>query len=226
VAPPARRAADARPSLPDAAAAQLAPLLVTLAAALATGAVAAGPLDRLYGVRALAGAAAVLLVRRALPRPSLALAPWPLALGAAVGVVWCLAPGGDGAALGTALRALAPAEQAAWIGARLLGSVLVVPLVEELAFRGFLLPWLAAPSAGSEDPALPARRWTWSSVLLSSAAFGALHGSFLLGTAAGIAFAYARARRGRLSDAVVAHVVANAVVALAVLALGRWDLWA
>jgi membrane protease YdiL (CAAX protease family) len=56
-------------------------------------------------------------------------------------------------------------------------------------------------------------------------AFGAMHDGLLLGTMAGAAFAYARSWRGRLSDAVLAHAVANAGAAIAVLGFGRWGLW-
>jgi membrane protease YdiL (CAAX protease family) len=62
-------------------------------------------------------------------------------------------------------------------------------------------------------------------VVLSSLAFGAVHEHLLLGTMAGAAFALARLWRGRLSDAVVAHAIANVGVAVAALGFGRWDLW-
>jgi choline dehydrogenase-like flavoprotein len=32
-------------------------------------------------------------------------------------------------------------------------------------------------------------------------------------------------RRGRLADAILAHGLANASIAVAVLEFGRWDLW-
>jgi CAAX prenyl protease-like protein len=105
---------------------------------------------------------------------------------------------------------------------RVVGSCLLVPVVEELAFRGFLLRWLVSP----EFERVPPRAWTWWAVLLSSVAFGALHSHWILGTLAGLAFAAARLRRGHLGDAIFAHALANAGIAVAVLAFGRWDLWA
>jgi len=39
-------------------------------------------------------------------------------------------------------------------------------------------------------------------------------------------FAVAWMRRGRLGDAILAHALANACIAVAVLGFGRWDLWA
>lgn len=207
--------------VPRAAGAYLTPLVAALVVALATSLWADAGFDRAYALRAVAAVAALLLVRRSLPSPSLALS-WPaLLLGAGTGLAWMTWAGGDASAMPAALAALAPAERAAWIATRLLGSVLVLPVVEELAFRGFLLPWLVDP----DFERVPPRAWTWPAVLLSSLAFGAVHEEWLLGALAGAAFAAARAWRGRLGDAIVAHVLANAIVAAAVLAGGRWTLW-
>jgi len=70
------------------------------------------------------------------------------------------------------------------------------------------------------------RAVTGSSVLLSSLAFGALHDHWILGTLGGVVFVVAWMRRGRLADAILTHALANAGIAVAVLASGRWDLWA
>jgi CAAX prenyl protease-like protein len=138
-----------------------------------------------------------------------------------VGAAWIALAGGDAALVTEALARLAPTERAAWIAVRLAGSCLLVPVVEELAFRGFLLPWLVAP--GFRD--VPPRAWSWPAALGSSLAFGAVHSEWLLGAAAGLAFAGVRRWRGRLGDAVLAHAITNAVVAAAVLGGGRWGLW-
>ena len=97
----------------------------------------------------------------------------------------------------------------------------MIPIVEELAFRGFLLPWLVSPRFEQ----VPPRVWTFGAVAFSSLAFGALHRVWLLGALAGLAFAVARLRRGRLGDAILAHAAANAVVAAAAVWGGRLDLW-
>ena len=123
--------------------------------------------------------------------------------------------------IAAALAGLGAAERGVWIAVRAAGSCLVIPLVEELAFRGFLLPWIVSP----EFERVPPRGWTWAAALGSSLAFGALHGEWLLGTVAGLAFAAARLWRGRLGDAVLAHALCNAAVAAAVLTRGWWGLW-
>jgi exosortase E/protease (VPEID-CTERM system) len=101
---------------------------------------------------------------------------------------------------------------AAWAVARVAGTVVVVPLVEELFFRGYLLARLDGPG--------PARRML--AIALSSALFGAMHERWLVAFLAGMIFALVYLRRGRLADAIAAHVVANLVVALWAVAAGDW----
>jgi exosortase E/protease (VPEID-CTERM system) len=196
------------------------PLIAALATALVTSLWASSGFDGLYGLRVLAAALALLAVRRDLPRPALSPSAVPVLLGAAVCTAWLLWPHGDGTALRAELGGLGPLARAAWISVRLAGACLVIPAVEELAFRGFLLPWLVRP-----DFEAPPRAWTWTAVVASSLAFGAVHQHFVLGALAGGAFAAARLWRGRLGDAVLAHALANAGLAAAVLLGGRWDLW-
>jgi len=214
--------ATAEVGLPPRAAAYLAPLLAAIGAALVAGIWSQGPLDRWYVARPLAAALALLLVRRELPRPALAPTWFPVAVGLAVAAAWIAVPGGDIGPLGTLVGELPSGTRAAWIAARLAGSILLIPAVEELAFRGFLLPWLSARDFETASPST----WSWPALLLSSLAFGTLHGHWVLGSLAGVAFAAARIRSGRLGDAILAHAVANAGIAAAVLAGGRWDLWA
>jgi exosortase E/protease (VPEID-CTERM system) len=212
-------------SLPPAAAAYVAPLLAALFAALVTSIWSDDALDRWYVARVLAAAGVLWLLRRDLPSPSLTLSWFPVVAAAITCAVWVgLIPVNPEAAgrLVAALQALGPAERWSWILVRIVGSSVVIPVIEELAFRGFLLRWLVSP----EFERVPPRAWTWSAVLVSSLAFGAVHGHWILGTFAGLAFALVLLARGRLSDAILAHALTNAGIALAVLAFGRWDLWA
>jgi membrane protease YdiL (CAAX protease family) len=64
------------------------------------------------------------------------------------------------------------------------------------------------------------------SIVLSSAAFGLMHGQhWIVGTLAGLAFAGALRWRGRMGDAVVAHAVSNLLLAAWVLGTGDWGQW-
>ena len=212
-------------ALPPAAAAYVAPLLAALFAALVTSIWSDGALDRWYAARILAAAGVLWLVRRELLAPTIAPSWLPVVAAAVTCAAWITLIPRDmvaGASLVSTLQGLGPVERWAWIAVRVVGSCLVVPVVEELAFRGFLLRWLVSP----EFEQAPPRAWTWSAILISSLAFGVLHSHWILGTFAGTVFAVALLARGRLSDAILAHALTNTGIAVAVLMFGRWDLWA
>jgi exosortase E/protease (VPEID-CTERM system) len=217
-----QRARAGAPAAPPREAILLAPFLAALATALVTSMWTTGPLDPAYALRVLAAGGALAACRRELPSLR-APRPWPALLaGIAVGAAWCALSRGEAAPLREALFALGPGPRSAWIAARLVGAIAMAPLVEELAFRGFLLGWLLPRGPAADRPG-----WlrAWPAVLVSSIAFGALHPSFWLGAGAGVVFAAARLWRGRLGDAVLAHAAANGVLAAAVLLGGRFELW-
>ena len=120
-----------------------------------------------------------------------------------------------------ALYEIAGPLAAVWIIGRVLGSVLVVPIVEELAFRGFLLRRII----GSDFDRVSYEQWSWLAVLGSSLLFAAFHQQWIGGFVAGVLYAYAQQRRGLLSDAILAHAVTNALIAAQVLLAGHWSLW-
>ncbi len=108
-----------------------------------------------------------------------------------------------------------------WVAFRVVGSVIVIPIVEELAFRGYLLRRLISPDFTTVSYV----KFTWLSFFVSSIAFGALHSRWGAGIFAGLLFAMAQMRRGRIGDAIWAHAVANACIAAAVLGGNYWTLW-
>jgi len=120
-----------------------------------------------------------------------------------------------------ALQQMPTAAAAAWLLARIVGSVVVVPIVEELAFRGYLLRRLIDQKFMSVSPA----EFTIPSFLVSSVVFGLLHDRWLAGILVGMLFALAQYRRGRITDAITAHAVSNALVAGYVLLFGHWTMW-
>ena len=107
-----------------------------------------------------------------------------------------------------------------WICLRVLGAVIAVPLVEELAFRGYLVRRLMA----SDFESVPFKNLSWTSMALSSLAFAVLHRPFAWGFIAGLAYAWLVRRRGRLADAVIAHSTATALLAAYALATHSWSL--
>jgi exosortase E/protease (VPEID-CTERM system) len=221
----AARDADEAAAGPNPTVAYLAPFTAVTAVAMVAAAFAGG-FDWLYPLRVLTAALALWLCRRSYAGWRWSWS-WPaVGLGAATFGLWlALAPLAGATATGwPAPLAEAPAGwAAAWLVCRVLGYVVLTPLIEELAFRGYLLRRLVA----ADFQEVPPTRFSWPAFLISSALFGALHGAYWLpGTLAGMAFALAVYRRGRLADAVLAHATANALIAGYVLATGHWALWA
>ena len=145
-------------------------------------------------------------------------------IGVAVFVLWIvLEPPEDGSGhkLAARLAAMPLWLSSLWLLFRVAGSVVTVPLAEELAFRGYLIRKLVR----NDFETVPPGYFTWFSLIVSSLMFGLLHANWLAGIVAGAAFALALYRRGRISDAIVAHMTSNALIAAAALGFGRWALW-
>ncbi|QDU86018.1 Transmembrane exosortase (Exosortase_EpsH) [Planctomycetes bacterium Pla163] len=107
-----------------------------------------------------------------------------------------------------------------WIAAAL-GYAVVTPLVEELAFRGFVQRRLVS----ADFERVSYRRPAPLAVFGSALAFGLLHTSIVGGVLAGVLFSLAAARRGRLGDAVWAHALVNGALAVIAATTGDWGWW-
>ena len=205
--------APTMPLLNDPVVAQIAPFVVLLASSLLAGAVFLQP-ESGYPLRAVLMAAAVLLFRKAYRAEIQAVDAVPLMAGALVAVVW-LAVKAGGPAL-TAADILGPVSQGAvilWVFFRIAGTVLLVPFIEEMFFRGYLLHRLNFGGLAGKGTALA----------VSSALFGALHANIWLASASGLIFGLLALRRSRVFDAVVAHATANGLIAAWALWTGDWS---
>jgi exosortase E/protease (VPEID-CTERM system) len=199
------------------------PLLVMMATMVVTSAVSSG-VDWLYPLRVITTGMALWAFRKAYH-----LSAWRWSWHAPVcgmtvfGIWMCLEPAASHSttALANGLTQLPPGLVVVWLGWRVLGSVLTVPLAEELAFRGYVIHKLVA----RDFETVPPGQFTWWACLVSSVLFGVLHGRWLAGTLAGIGYALALRHRGYLADAVVAHMTTNALIAAYVLHQHAWALW-
>ena len=199
------------------------PLLAFLAVGLVSSMFAAG-VDLFYAARVLAGGFTLWWLRRYYASIERSASWFAIGVGVAVFALWFAVSPHDAAAsaaLRERLDELSPLSRAMWIAFRVAGGVVVVPIVEELAFRGFLQRRLVE----LEFQELPYRRSTLFAVVISALAFGGLHSAWLLGTLAGVAYSLITMHRGRLADAIVAHAVTNLGIAIAALGFGRYDLW-
>ncbi len=184
--------------------------------------------DWLYPARVLGTAAVIWLFwRRSLWRNPAGSWSWgAIAIGVVVFAIWIglekvTGRAGAGSSMAKGLGEMPVGLAMTWVLFRVAGSVVTTPIAEELAFRGYLLRRLIS----ADFDQLSSVRFTWLSFLVSSVLFGALHGRWLAGTIAGMCYALAMVRRGRMADAVMAHATTNALIAADVLILGNWNLW-
>jgi hypothetical protein len=99
--------------------------------------------------------------------------------------------------------------------------VLVVPVMEELFWRAFLIRWLVKEDFKS----VPVGTFTWPSFLITVALFGAEHNQWLAGLVCGALYNWLLYRTRSVWACVVAHAVSNAALAAWVLARGDWKFW-
>jgi CAAX prenyl protease-like protein len=104
---------------------------------------------------------------------------------------------------------------------RVAGAVLVVPLMEELFWRSFLLRYLV----DSDFESVPLGRFTWISFIATTLLFGLEHNLILAGMIAGAIYSAILYKTRSLSQCVLAHAVTNLALAGYVLYAGRWDFW-
>jgi exosortase E/protease (VPEID-CTERM system) len=193
----------------------LVPLLAFTAAALLTGLFTRDHDPSLYPVPVAVGLAALWPYRHEYRRLEWRLTLTPLLTGALVFGVW-LALAGTLDDPTYHVTSITPRWRLPWLACRTLGAVAIVPLAEELAFRGYLARRLMSHDFWK----VPLTQLSWPAVLISSLLFGALHQQqFIAGTAAGLAYALLARHRGRLTDAVLAHALTNALLAAGAIAV-------
>jgi uncharacterized protein len=107
------------------------------------------------------------------------------------------------------------------IAVRFMGAALLVPVMEELFWRSFLMRWIEAPAFAGVDP----RRVGLKAIVLSTFVFTLAHTLWLAAAIAGLAYAWLYVRTGKLWVAVIAHAVTNGALGVWVVATGQWQFW-
>ncbi len=154
---------DSRPAALDGA--YLMPAMAIIATAMVTGTFSPG-FDRYYAARVIAATAAFFLYRGSYTELRLKWSWQAVAIGCGVFALWiAMEPYGSTASSGTPIRSglesLSQGWATAWLIFRVVGSVLMVPLAEELAFRGYLTRRLIS----ADFQAIPPGQLTWWSLL-------------------------------------------------------------
>ena len=162
--------------------------------------------------------------------------PWPrpvgqamaVAVGLAVTAVWVGLDGrypaipylsGERSAFDP--NVLPSTGRAAFLGVRLLGLVVVVPIFEELFWRSFLMRWVIDP----EFLKVPIGKVTPMAVGVTAVGFALAHPEWLPALLTGLAWAWLLWQTRSVSACVVSHMVANLALGIYVLATGEWKYW-
>jgi CAAX prenyl protease-like protein len=126
-----------------------------------------------------------------------------------------------GARVGFNADRLAPAARWAFIAARMLGLALVVPLIEELFWRSFLMRWLI----NDDFVRVPIGRVTPMAAAVTSALFAVVHPEWLPALLTGLLWAALLWRTGSLAACFVSHATANVALGIYVIVTGDWKFW-
>ena len=137
--------------------------------------------------------------------------------GVAIGFLWIALGFRDESralALNTMLASLSFSMWFSWVVVRLIGTIALVPMAEELMFRGYLLDRFSHNGSLLRVFGL----------LLSTALFAVMHERWALAGFAGLVYGLLYLRSNRVADPILAHSASNAVIGFYALATAQWSL--
>jgi uncharacterized protein len=109
----------------------------------------------------------------------------------------------------------------ALVAIRWVGASLVVPVMEELFWRSYLMRWIRQPNFAAVEPARVGPR----ALLVSTFLFVLVHPLWLAAAIAGLAYAWLYMRTGKLWTCVIAHAVTNGALGIWVVSTRQWQFW-
>jgi CAAX prenyl protease-like protein len=105
---------------------------------------------------------------------------------------------------------------------RTMRAALLVPIAEELFWRGWLPRWLQ----DTRFERIPLGQYTPLAFWTTAVLFAMEHGPFWeVGLACGVIYNWWMRRTRSLGDLIIAHAVTNLALSLYVIATGRWTFW-
>jgi CAAX prenyl protease-like protein len=112
-------------------------------------------------------------------------------------------------------------QRNAFFAVRIFGAVIVVPVMEELFWRAFLIRWLVKEDFKS----VPVGMFTGLSFAVTVGMFGMEHYQWLAGLICGALYNWLYYKRKDVFTCIIAHAVSNAALAVWVLSRGDWKFW-
>jgi uncharacterized protein len=112
--------------------------------------------------------------------------------------------------------------QAAVLWLRAIRAAAIVPIVEELFWRGWLMRWLIA----ERFETIPLGSWSATSFWIVAVLFASEHGPYWdVGLAAGVLYNWWMLRTRSLGDLMLAHAITNACLSAYAVGTGKWEYW-
>ena len=122
-----------------------------------------------------------------------------------------------------------PAARSAFLAVRFYGLALLVPVMEELFWRSFLLrlasTQLPGPHEGQDWRSLPLGAFSWAGFAAVAVLFGLAHPEWLVAVICAVAYGLLLRATRSLFAVIVAHAVTNLALGIYVLSTGDWKYW-
>lgn len=182
----------------------------------------------LYPLQAFACAAVLLWFRRRIDFHRVTRVLFTIAIACLVFVLWVspqaflgVAPRLDG--FNPDLFATQPVAYWTTVILRFLRLVIIVPLVEEIFWRGFLLRYLI----NEKFDQVPFGSFSWLSFTLVTLAFTFAHSSadWMAAAATGVLYNVIAYRTKSLSSCILAHALTNLLLGLWIMQTRQWGFW-
>jgi CAAX prenyl protease-like protein len=104
---------------------------------------------------------------------------------------------------------------------RLAGAVIIVPIMEEIFWRSFLIRYLSGPSFSD----IGIGQMTATAFIVTTVLFGLEHNLWLAGMMAGVAYNLLLLQTKSIVQCIFAHAVTNFMLGVYVLATKQWFFW-
>jgi CAAX prenyl protease-like protein len=193
------------------------------------------PIEYGYPVRVAVSALALLLLSRPVVSLRVAAPLLTIGMGILVFVVWVgpdllFGPGYrhfwifENSLAGKAESSIPPPlrESFPFLALRVAGSVLLVPVIEEIFWRGWLMRWLIR----SDFTKVPFGQYNRFAFWVVALLFATEHGPYWeVGLAAGVLYNWLAIRTKSLGSCILAHAITNALLAAYVILRGEWQYW-
>jgi CAAX prenyl protease-like protein len=104
---------------------------------------------------------------------------------------------------------------------RIVGAALIVPVMEELFWRSFLMRWLQHHDFLSVRP----ESVRFFAFCVAALLFGIEHNLWVAGVVAGVAYGILYMRSGNLWSPIIAHAITNGLLGAWILVMAEWTYW-